>query len=119
MGICGHPKTIRRLREELAGDNAKHVNSYIQKARSQHNLVLLIVDDFHVVHTIQRHPLKRRKLSTWQPVSSISMKLYRAFQSRVRLITGLKICIARELSISEESWIISPSFYNITVTKRG
>lgn len=54
MGICGHPKTIRRLREELAGDNAKHVNSYIQKARSQHNLVLLIVDDFHVVHTIQR-----------------------------------------------------------------
>ena len=54
MGISGHPKTIRRFIQELAGDNAKHVDSYIQTARSKHKLVLLIVDDFHVVHTIQR-----------------------------------------------------------------
>ena len=54
LGICPNPKTIRRLKEKLSLSNQKQVNTYIQSAILQKNLAVLVIDDFHSIHTIPR-----------------------------------------------------------------
>ena len=54
VGICGHPKTIRKFRKEMAHDNRPLGNTFIDTAASQKRIMLLTIDDFHSVHTIMR-----------------------------------------------------------------
>ena len=52
VGVCGHPKTVRRFRKDLARDSKVLTNTFIERAKS--NLVILVIDDFHSVHSIAR-----------------------------------------------------------------
>ena len=54
LGICTHPKTIREYRRSLATGNKTHTNDRLEDATSKNHLAVLVVDDFHSIHTIQR-----------------------------------------------------------------
>ena len=54
IGICCHPKTIRRFRTDLAKTSKRLTGPAIDSALQKKSLLLLITDDFHSVHTIQR-----------------------------------------------------------------
>ena len=54
LGFCGHPKTIRRFRRSLADDNRRLVNARLKTALDNDHLALLVVDDFHSIHSVQR-----------------------------------------------------------------
>eukprot|EP00118_Oscarella_pearsei_P006253 m.28392 g.28392 ORF g.28392 m.28392 type:complete len:944 (+) comp30747_c0_seq1:253-3084(+) len=54
IGFTGHPKTIKRLRKKHASENRGLVDNYIQQALDKSHLTVLVIDDFHCVHTIPR-----------------------------------------------------------------
>ena len=54
LGICGHPKTIRRFRKSLASNNKPQVNDFVSEALEKHQFSIVVIDDFHSVHTIPR-----------------------------------------------------------------
>ena len=54
LGICAHPKTIRRFRKNLARDNKTLVNALVSETVEKHQLAIIVIDDFHSVHTIPR-----------------------------------------------------------------
>eukprot|EP00118_Oscarella_pearsei_P021515 m.242159 g.242159 ORF g.242159 m.242159 type:complete len:226 (+) comp40212_c0_seq4:1077-1754(+) len=54
LGVCGHPKTILRYRRMLGQGNQDLVNAYVQDAVANNYLAVMIIDDFHSIHTIQR-----------------------------------------------------------------
>ena len=54
LGICTHPKTIRQFRKKLATGNTTLTNSCLEDATIENQMAVLVVDDFHSIHTIQR-----------------------------------------------------------------
>ena len=54
LGFCDHPKTIRNFRRSLADDNRRLVNARLKTALDNDHLALLVVDDFHSIHLVQR-----------------------------------------------------------------
>ena len=54
LGICTHPKTIRQFRRSLANGNTTLTNARLEDATSENHFAVVVVDDFHSIHTIQR-----------------------------------------------------------------
>eukprot|EP00118_Oscarella_pearsei_P022184 m.253168 g.253168 ORF g.253168 m.253168 type:complete len:759 (+) comp40368_c2_seq5:2568-4844(+) len=54
LGVCDHPKSIQRYKKKLAKDNEYLVEGFIDSALAENRLAILVIDDFHSIHTIPR-----------------------------------------------------------------
>ena len=54
LGLGPHPMTIRRFRKKLSDNNKVIAADLIAKAESEKHMVLLMIDDYHTIHTVPR-----------------------------------------------------------------